>query len=102
MSTTVHIPARIVVDPVALRSRRCCIDEAINFAVGRALAKSWREVIRPRGGYVGVRLNSPEFFWRGEALGNVDEDLKRELEEKIRAAILLQVESKDIGQYLRP
>ncbi|MBX3337184.1 MAG: hypothetical protein KIT71_11965 [Nitrospira sp.] len=90
-----------MVDPVALRSRRCCIDEAINFAVGRALAKSWREVIRPRGGYVGVRLNSPEFFWRGEALGNVDEDLKRELEEKIRAAILLQVESKDIGQYLR-
>lgn len=89
MPVDVHVPIRIRVDAEALRDRPEEVDEALAAALGRALAASRREVLDPRGGYVGVNLTPPQLRWTGAA-NLVEEDSKRTFEERVRAAIGVQ------------
>lgn len=87
MPVRVDIPTRIRVDVPALTERRGDIEEAAAAAAGRALRASAAEVLEPRGGYVGVRLNEPEFAWSGDGLGKAPPGVRDDVEAALRAAI---------------
>jgi hypothetical protein len=91
MPVSVHVPSRIVVDPRSLAGRQACVEEAFGQAMARALERSRRHVLKPRAGYVGARLNSPEFRWSGEAVSSVPAEERARFEAKVRAYILEQV-----------
>lgn len=99
MTVTIHIPSRIIVDPESLLQRPRWIEDAYCSATGRAIAKSRHEVLEPRGGYLGIRLNAPQFRWTGPAVDEVPFDQRASFEEQIRRLILEQVQSRLHGGH---
>lgn len=97
MSVRVNIPIKLRVDPEALIDRHADIEEALAAAVGRALTNSWDVVLKPRGGYVGVRLHSPEFIWRGDGLHRVDGPIINQTESWINIALVEVTKSLNVG-----
>ncbi len=95
MPVRVDIPTRLTVDVPALTERRGDIEEAVTAAVGRALRTSAREVLEPRGGYAGVRLNEPELSWWGDGLAAVPATVRADVEDAVRAA--LDAATRDVG-----
>ena len=87
MPVRVDIPTRVTVDVPALTERRGDIEEAVAVAVGRALSTSAAEVLEPRGGYAGTRLNRPEVSWWGDGLAAVPATVRADVEDAIRAAV---------------
>src|SRR5688500_17695659 len=87
MPVTVDVPVRIRVDPGALATRACCIEEALAAAVGRALKKSSDVVLDARGGYVSVQVHPPDIRWSGNALGEVPQGVRLATQELIAAVL---------------
>jgi hypothetical protein len=87
MPVRVDFPTRLTVDVPALSERRDDIAEAVAAAVGRALSAAGTEVLEPRGGYAGVRLNEPEFSWSGDGLGTVTATVRGDVEDAVRSAL---------------
>lgn len=79
MPVRVDIPIRIRVDPLALTERQNDLEEALAAAVGRALKNSRDVVVAQRGGYVGVKVHSPEFIWSGDGLANIPGGVRSEI-----------------------
>jgi hypothetical protein len=70
----VYVPVRILVDPAALDHRSDDIDDALQAAVGRALATSSRVV--DVTGAAAVRVHTAHVTWSGDGLGQVPDDIR--------------------------
>lgn len=88
MPVRVRVPIRLRVDPEVLSRRQDTLLEAFHAAVQRALAKSHREVIAPRGGYLGVTIRPPEFAWGGPLAEQVEADTREDLEALLSQLVL--------------
>jgi hypothetical protein len=97
MSVQVLVPTRIRLDTAALHKRGPDIVEAVAAATVRALRNSRDVALAPRGGYLGVRLQQPEFAWTGDGLADVTVAQRAELEGLISA--VLARAARDAGIY---
>ena len=87
MPVHVAVPARLRIDPAALRDRRDELEEALAAAAGRALTRSREVVLAERGGYVGVRLHAPVVTWTGASLAAVPPELRARVEGRLAAVL---------------
>jgi hypothetical protein len=85
MAVRVYVPTRVRVDVGALFQRRCCIEDALVAAAGRALANSREVVVAQRGGYMGVEVHPPEVHWNGTGLAAIPESVRAEIEQRLEA-----------------
>ncbi|HEY3593180.1 MAG TPA: hypothetical protein VGL13_04880, partial [Polyangiaceae bacterium] len=82
MPVQVSIPIRLKLDEAELDEEQW--SDALYAALTRAVARSRREVLAPRGGYTPPLLHSPTFSWSGIA---VDGMRRAALEERLAAVI---------------
>ncbi|MDG4781701.1 hypothetical protein O7614_18775 [Micromonospora sp. WMMD961] len=87
MAISVHVPVRIRLDARSVTERPEAVTDALGAALARALERSRREVVAPRGGYLEVRPNSPEFRWTGAGGERVSPDDRRAFEARLRRRI---------------
>ncbi|MET7707553.1 hypothetical protein [Micromonospora sp. NPDC005413] len=87
MAISVHVPVRIRLDARSLTERPEAVTEALAAALARALERSRREVVAPRGGYLEVRAKAPEFRWTGAGGDRVSPDDRRAFEARLRRRI---------------
>ncbi|SCF09683.1 hypothetical protein GA0070607_5500 [Micromonospora coriariae] len=87
MAISVHVPVRIRLDARSVTERPEAVTEALATALARALERSRREVVAPRGGYLEVRPGAPEFRWTGPAGERVSPDDRRAFEARLRRRI---------------
>ncbi|MEU8421288.1 hypothetical protein AB0C15_10475 [Micromonospora sp. NPDC048835] len=87
MAISVHVPVRIRVDARSLVERPEAVADALGAAVGRALERSRREVVAPRGGYLEVRPEAPTFRWTGADGERVHPDDRRAFEARLRRRV---------------
>lgn len=87
MAISVHVPVRIRLDARSLTERPEAVTEALAAALARALERSRREVVAPRGGYLEVRPSAPEFRWTGAGGDRVSPDDRRAFEARLRRRI---------------
>jgi hypothetical protein len=83
LTTHVHIPTRIRVDPEAVIARQDCIGEALSQAALRALRRSLEVVLEERGTPRSVICHRAEFTWTGEDLNRLSPAQRASLEERI-------------------
>ncbi|MDZ8258032.1 hypothetical protein [Nostoc sp. ChiQUE01b] len=101
MPVRVEIPIRIRVDPLALLERQDDLEEALAAAVGRALKNSRDVVLAQRGGFMGVRVHSPEFNWSGNGLVNVPISTQTETEAWIAVLLAQLTQAAEIYEFTR-
>ncbi|MET7959018.1 hypothetical protein [Micromonospora zamorensis] len=87
MAISVHVPVRIRLDARSVTERPEAVTDALGAALARALERSRREVVAPRGGYLEVRPNPPEFRWTGAGGERVSPDDRRAFEARLRRRI---------------
>ncbi|SCG52986.1 hypothetical protein [Micromonospora zamorensis] len=87
MAISVHVPVRIRLDARSVTERPAAVTDALGAALARALERSRREVVAPRGGYLEVRPNPPEFRWTGAGGERVSPDDRRAFEARLRRRI---------------
>ncbi|MDG4757763.1 hypothetical protein [Micromonospora sp. WMMD710] len=87
MAISVHVPVRIRLDARSVTARPEVVTEALAAALTRALERSRREVVAPRGGYLEVRAGAPEFRWTGAAVAGVSRDERRAFEARLRRRV---------------
>ncbi|MDG4839557.1 hypothetical protein O7631_23790 [Micromonospora sp. WMMD967] len=87
MAISVHVPVRIRLDARSVTERPEVVTEALGAALARALERSRREVVAPRGGYLEVRPAAPEFGWTGAGVREVSPDDRRAFEARLRRRI---------------
>lgn len=87
MAISVHVPVRIRLDARSVTERPEAVTAALAAALARALERSRREVVAPRGGYLEVRPNPPEFRWTGAGGERVSPDDRRAFEARLRRRI---------------
>ncbi|WFE99582.1 hypothetical protein [Micromonospora sp. WMMD964] len=87
MAISVHVPVRIRLDARSVTERPEAVTEALDAAMARALERSRREVVAPRGGYLEVRAEAPEFGWTGAGVQGVSPDDRRAFEARLRRRI---------------
>lgn len=87
MAISVHVPLRIRLDARSVTERPEAVTDALGAALARALERSRREVVAPRGGYLEVRPNPPEFRWTGAGGERVSPDDRRAFEARLRRRI---------------
>jgi hypothetical protein len=100
LTTHVHIPTRVRLDPEAVGAGQDCIAEALSQAAFRALRRSLEVVLEERGTPRSVVYNRAGFTWTGEALDRVSATLRRGLEERIAdtlAAAVAKAGVSDVG-----
>ncbi|WP_322762459.1 hypothetical protein [Frankia sp. Cr2] len=93
MPVSVRVPVRVRVDARSVVDRPDEIADALNLALARALDRSRREVLEPRGQYLGVRTLPPVFSWTGGARRAVDARDRRAFEARLRGVIADVVEA---------
>ncbi|MEO3774612.1 hypothetical protein [Micromonospora sp. B9E7] len=87
MAISVHVPVRIRLDARSVTERPEAVTDALGAALARALERSRREVVAPRGGYLEVRAGAPEFRWTGAGGARVSPDDRRAFEARLRRRI---------------
>ncbi|WP_030489677.1 hypothetical protein [Micromonospora chokoriensis] len=87
VAISVHVPVRIRVDARSLAERPEAVTDALGAALARALERSRREVVTPRGGYLEVRPNAPTFRWTGAGVQRVSPDDRRAVEARLRRRV---------------
>ncbi|MEH1029298.1 hypothetical protein V6W11_16290 [Micromonospora profundi] len=87
MAISVHVPVRIRLDARSVTERPEAVTDALAAALARALERSRREVVAPRGGYLEVRAAAPEFRWTGAGGERVSPDDRRAFEARLRQRI---------------
>ncbi|MEU5903546.1 hypothetical protein ABZ780_04110 [Micromonospora sp. NPDC047467] len=87
VAISVHVPVRIRLDAHSVTERPEAVTGALGAALARALERSRREVVAPRGGYLEVRPNAPEFRWTGAGRERVSPDDRRAFEARLRRRI---------------
>ncbi|MBQ0901070.1 hypothetical protein [Micromonospora sp. U21] len=87
MAISVNVPVQIRLDARSLTERPEAVTEALAAALARALERSRREVVAPRGGYLEVRPGAPKFRWTGAAGERVSPDDRRAFEARLRRRI---------------
>ncbi|MFF0468619.1 hypothetical protein ACFYPX_14450 [Micromonospora zamorensis] len=87
MAISVHVPVRIRLDARSVTERPAAVTDALGAALARALERSRREVVAPRGGYLEVRPAAPEFGWTGAGVQGVSPDDRRAFEARLRQRI---------------
>lgn len=87
MAISVHVPVRIRLDARSVTGRPEAVTDALGAALARALERSRREVVAPRGGYLEVRAAAPEFRWTGAGGERVSPDDRRAFEARLRQRI---------------
>ncbi|MEV0154972.1 hypothetical protein AB0H57_14665 [Micromonospora sp. NPDC050686] len=87
MPVQVRMPVRVRLDPRSLAQRPDRVAEAVAVALARALDRSRREAVEPRGGYLGVRTLDPVFSWTGDAAAGVPGPARRDFEARLRAVV---------------
>ncbi|WFE53898.1 hypothetical protein [Micromonospora sp. WMMD1155] len=87
MAISVHVPVRIRLDARSVTERPEAVTEALAAAMARALERSRREVVAPRGGYLEVRAEAPEFGWTGAGVQAVSPDDRRAFEARLRRRV---------------
>ncbi|MET0416864.1 MAG: hypothetical protein ABW022_12675, partial [Actinoplanes sp.] len=80
MAIAVHVPVRIRLDARSVSERPEAVTDALAAALARALERSRHEVVAPRGGYLEVRAEAPQFRWTGAAGERVPPDDRRAFE----------------------
>ena len=83
MAATVSVPIRLRIDAEAARAQLDALDDALQAAAGRALARSSEAVLKPRGGYCRTVLHRPRFAWSGAGLPELDAPARARLEQRI-------------------
>ncbi|MET7876411.1 hypothetical protein [Micromonospora profundi] len=84
MAISVHVPVRIRLDAGSVTGRPEAVTDALGAALARALERSRREVVAPRGGYLEVRASAPEFRWAGAGCEGVAPEDRRAFEARLR------------------
>ncbi len=87
MPVTASFPTRLRVDVDALTTRRAELADALLAAFTRTFALAHQEVLAPRGGYLGVKLELPAFVWTGDGLDATPAPLRAEIETLVDAAL---------------
>ncbi|WP_410808991.1 hypothetical protein [Micromonospora sp. 067-2] len=87
MAISVHVPVRIRLDARSVTERPEEVTEALAAALARALERSRREVVAPRGGYLEVRAEAPQFRWTGAAGERVSPEDRRAFEARLRRRV---------------
>jgi hypothetical protein len=98
MPVTVETPIHLVVDEEALRQAPHEIEAALDQALRSVLARTRAEVLEDRGGYVGTRLQEPDFAWSGLP---VDAAVRRRLEASSRDLIRRAAEIAGLFEFGR-
>lgn len=99
MPLAVHVPVRIRIDARAGLDHMDWVEGAVAAAVGRALARSRRVVLAPRGDCLATNCLSPTFRWCGDDLQALPEPARRELESRISSAITEATDRSDISKF---
>ncbi|MFC0003543.1 hypothetical protein [Micromonospora siamensis] len=84
MPVQVRVPVRVRLDARSLAETPDRVTEALAVALARALDRSRREAVEPRGGYLGVRTTEPVFTWTGDAVPGA---ARRAFEDRLRAVV---------------
>lgn len=102
MTVLVQVPIRVRVDARSITDRPGEIADALGLALARALDRSRREVIEPRGGYLSVRTLPPIFSWTGGARQAVASRDQRAFEARMRGSIAAAVDAAALDPALAP
>jgi len=84
VAISVHVPVRIRLDARSVTGRPEAVTDALGAALARALERSRREVVAPRGGYLEVRAAAPEFRWTGAGCDAVPPEDRHAFEARLR------------------
>ena len=87
MPVSVQVPCRIRVDARALAERPDELEAAFATALARALERSRREVLVPRGRYLPPLSHEPELRWSGAGNAEVPRATRRAFEERLRRVV---------------
>jgi hypothetical protein len=87
MPVSASVPCRLRLDARSVTEQADEVEAALADALDRALARSQREVVEPRGGYLAVRPQEPTFRWSGLGLDGVPAEARRALEARLRQVV---------------
>ncbi|MFI7608166.1 hypothetical protein ACIBTV_23890 [Micromonospora sp. NPDC049366] len=102
MAISVHVPVRIRLDAGSVTGRPEQVTEALAAALARALERSRREVVAPRGGYLEVRTEAPTFAWTGADRDRIGPAARRAFEARLRQRVTEVVAGAGLDPGLPP
>jgi hypothetical protein len=100
VAVQVHVPVRIRLDARSITERPDEVGDALGLALARALQRSRREVVEPRGGYLQVRTREPVVTWTGAAVQSVADGDRRAFADRVRQVVADAVAGADLDPGL--
>jgi hypothetical protein len=102
MPVAASVPCRLRLDARTVSDRPADVEAALAAALGRALDRSRREVLEPRGSYLAAVTHDPTFRWSGAALDHVPRATRRAFEERLRGVVQDAVAAARLDPTLDP